>query len=173
VDEQNEAAKQPDEEYAEERFAELAQFLFARTDPLLPNRPEDPETDRAVQALNNAVRALLGQARVHREWGNEPALASTWPAFSAAGPTAQSGRAQLHRRTRGVRLRPEHPRGRGVFRSTKAGCCLRACPPRRRGGAPHELRAADALSYTSPILFWLIALIWLLLATSCTLTRPT
>ena len=78
VDEQNEAAKQSDEEYAEERFAELARFLFARIDPLLLNRPEDPDTDRAVQALNDAVRALLGQARAYREWGNEPALAGTW-----------------------------------------------------------------------------------------------
>ncbi|MER6850582.1 hypothetical protein AB0A81_39545 [Streptomyces flaveolus] len=78
MDEQDEAAEQPDEEYAEERFAELTRFLFARIDPLLLNRPEAPDMDRAVQALNNAVRALLGQARAYREWGNEPALAGTW-----------------------------------------------------------------------------------------------
>ncbi|MFJ3728855.1 hypothetical protein ACIPYQ_40730 [Streptomyces sp. NPDC090045] len=34
-------------------------------------------TDRAVQALNDVVRAL-GQARAFREWDNEPALAGTW-----------------------------------------------------------------------------------------------
>ncbi|MGZ2359935.1 hypothetical protein LRE75_25100 [Streptomyces sp. 372A] len=34
-----------------------------------------------MQALNNVVRVLLGQARAFREWGNEPALAGTWDAL--------------------------------------------------------------------------------------------
>ncbi|WP_327187405.1 hypothetical protein [Streptomyces sp. NBC_01334] len=78
MDEQEEAA----DEYTEDRFAELARFLFARTDPLLLIRPEAPDTDRAVQALNDTVRVLLGQARAFREWGNEPALVGTWDALT-------------------------------------------------------------------------------------------
>ncbi|MFC9817812.1 hypothetical protein ACFVJM_37845 [Streptomyces virginiae] len=31
-----------------------------------------------MQALNDVVRVLLGQARAFREWDNEPALAGTW-----------------------------------------------------------------------------------------------
>ncbi|MEU6106550.1 hypothetical protein [Streptomyces flaveolus] len=69
--------------------AKLARFLFARTDPLLLNRPETPDTDRAVQALNDAVRALLGQARAHRAWGNEPALAGTWETLTTIAPQWQ------------------------------------------------------------------------------------
>ncbi|MFC9817811.1 hypothetical protein ACFVJM_37840 [Streptomyces virginiae] len=38
VDEWYEAAEEFGAEYAEERFAELARFLFARTDPLLLDR---------------------------------------------------------------------------------------------------------------------------------------
>jgi hypothetical protein len=70
------------EEYTEERFTELARFLFARTDPVMLSRPVAPDTDRAVQALNDTVRALLAQARAYREWGNEPALAGTWDALT-------------------------------------------------------------------------------------------
>lgn len=46
------------------------------------SRPAAPDTDRAVQALNDTVRALLAQARAYREWGNEPALAGTWDALT-------------------------------------------------------------------------------------------
>ncbi|MER6253541.1 hypothetical protein ABT224_19520 [Streptomyces sp. NPDC001584] len=80
--EPDDAAEPFKAEYAEERFAELTQFLFARTDPLLLTRPHGSETDRALQALNDVVRALLGQARAFREWGNEPALAGTWDALT-------------------------------------------------------------------------------------------
>jgi hypothetical protein len=82
VDEPDSVAEEFGAEYAEERFAELARFLFARTDPLLLSRPVAGDTDRAVQALNDVVRALLGQARAFREWGNEPALAGTWDALT-------------------------------------------------------------------------------------------
>jgi hypothetical protein len=75
------AAEDFEAEYTKERFAELARFLFARMDPLLLSRPVAPDTDRAVQALNDAVRTLLGQARGFRQWGNEPALAGTWDAL--------------------------------------------------------------------------------------------
>lgn len=67
MDEQDEVAENFEAEFTEERFAELARFLFARMDPLLLSRPVTPDTDRAVQALNDAVRALLGQARAFRE----------------------------------------------------------------------------------------------------------
>ncbi|MFD5878464.1 hypothetical protein [Streptomyces yangpuensis] len=80
--EPDETAATPETEYAEEHFAELADFLFARTDPLLLTRPHGAEPDRALQALNDVVRALLGQARAFREWGNEPALAGAWDALT-------------------------------------------------------------------------------------------
>ncbi|MFD6231607.1 hypothetical protein ACFWFZ_32825 [Streptomyces sp. NPDC060232] len=78
MDELYEVAQESGAEYAEERFAELARFLFARTDPLLLDRPVGAGADRAVQALNDVVRVLLGQARAFREWDNEPALAGAW-----------------------------------------------------------------------------------------------
>lgn len=79
----DETATDPAAEYSEQRFAELAKFLFARIDPLLLSRPVDTETDRAFQALNDVLRALLGQARAYREWDNEPALAGSWDTLTA------------------------------------------------------------------------------------------
>jgi hypothetical protein len=89
----DEAAEQPEKEYTEERFAQLARFLFARTDLLLLNRPDAPDTDRAVQALNNAVRALLGQARAYREWATRlpsPACGTPSPPSPSNGDTTKT-----------------------------------------------------------------------------------
>ncbi|MER7491105.1 hypothetical protein ABT033_00280 [Streptomyces pharetrae] len=66
------------EEYAEERFAELARFLFARTDPLLLSRPVAHDTDRAVQALMTRYAHCWARRGPFGEWGNEPVLAGTW-----------------------------------------------------------------------------------------------
>ncbi|MEF3117628.1 hypothetical protein [Streptomyces chrestomyceticus] len=76
-------AREPDDEYTEADFAVLASFLFARTDPLLLARPLGEEVDRALQALNDTVRVLFGQARAFRQWENEVALAGTWHALTA------------------------------------------------------------------------------------------
>ncbi|MEU6214336.1 hypothetical protein ABZ891_31125 [Streptomyces sp. NPDC047023] len=81
MDEEYGVAEEFGSEFSEERFAELARFLFARTDPLLLERPVAGGAGRAVQALNDVVRVLLGQARAFREWDNEPALAGAWDAL--------------------------------------------------------------------------------------------
>ncbi|MFF4409769.1 hypothetical protein [Streptomyces sp. NPDC001404] len=70
-----------EDEHTAEDFAHLADFLYARTDPLLLARPLGGGLDPALQALNDVIRTLLGQALAFREWHNEPALAGTWDAL--------------------------------------------------------------------------------------------
>jgi hypothetical protein len=72
----------PSDEYTEDDFALLADFLFARTDPLLLARPLGEDLDRALQALNDTIRSLLGQARAFRQWNNDVALACVWDALT-------------------------------------------------------------------------------------------
>ncbi|MGA4960498.1 hypothetical protein [Streptomyces lavendulocolor] len=81
-DDATDLARGPGNEYTEDDFTALADFLFARTDPLLLARPIDREVDQALQALNDTIRALLGQARAFRHWDNETALAGTWDALA-------------------------------------------------------------------------------------------
>ncbi|MFC7014353.1 hypothetical protein ACFQMH_22030 [Streptomyces viridiviolaceus] len=79
---EDESAWAADDEYTEEDFATLAAFLFARIDPLILAGQLSGEIDPTIQALNDVVRTLLGQARAFRQWDNEPALASTWDALT-------------------------------------------------------------------------------------------
>ncbi|MGW2786633.1 hypothetical protein ACWC3X_36350 [Streptomyces populi] len=79
----NESARTAEDDHSGGDFAALAAFLFARIDPLLLARPFGEEIDPALQALNDAVRTLLGQARAFREWNNEPAVAAAWDALTA------------------------------------------------------------------------------------------
>lgn len=109
MDERGEEAKRPDEEYSEERFEELARFLFSRTDLLLLNRPENSDTDLAVQALNNAVRVLLGQVRAYREWGQR------------ARPRRRVGHAHHHRAAMATPSRLPHRLGMGVSPAEQRG----------------------------------------------------
>jgi hypothetical protein len=76
-----EEAREPGEEYTEEDFAALARFLFSRTDPLMLAWPIEDETDKAIQALNDVARVLLGQARAFRDWENHTGLVSVWDAL--------------------------------------------------------------------------------------------
>ncbi|MFI1700667.1 hypothetical protein ACH419_32505 [Streptomyces bobili] len=81
-DEEAGLTRDPRDEHTGADFAALASFLFARTDPLLLARPIGEDVDRALQALNDTIRHLLGQARAHREWQNEVALACSWDALT-------------------------------------------------------------------------------------------